>query len=167
MRTFETDSPEEVRLAYEMGEVTRRNGRPADIIQTNVFPPEEVRTLKDSGARQNFETGAVRDTATGKGRYDLLPPAAILAVARIFEDGAVKYDARNWEKGIPLSRFMDSGLRHLFKHLEGHRDERHIVQAAWNILAYIWTATQIERGQLPEILNDLPNHLGKEKASPL
>jgi hypothetical protein len=30
-------------------------------------------TLKDSGERQEFETGAVRDIAEGKGRCDLLP----------------------------------------------------------------------------------------------
>jgi len=29
--------------------------------------------LKDSGARREFETGAVRDIAEGKGRCDLLP----------------------------------------------------------------------------------------------
>lgn len=123
--------------------------------------------LKDSGNRQEFHTGAVRDTSTGKGRYDLLPASAIFALARVFEEGAVKYEARNFEKGIPLSRFIDSALRHTFKHLEGYRDERHIVQAAWNLLAYIFTATQIERGLLPESLNDLPNHLSHEKATPL
>ena len=29
--------------------------------------------LKDSGARRDFGTGAVRDAADGKGRCDLLP----------------------------------------------------------------------------------------------
>ncbi len=29
--------------------------------------------IKDSGARREFETGAVRDIADGKGRCDLLP----------------------------------------------------------------------------------------------
>jgi len=123
--------------------------------------------LKDSGERQSFGTGAVRDTQTNKGRYDLLPPSAIFAIARVFEEGSKKYGARNFEQGIPLSRYLDSALRHLFKHLEGHRDEAHIVQAGWNILAYIFTATQIQRGILPESLNDLPNHLGKEKPTVL
>lgn len=31
----------------------------------------------DSGTRQEFETGAVRDAQTGKGRYDLLPARAL------------------------------------------------------------------------------------------
>lgn len=33
--------------------------------------------LKDSGTRRNFETGAVRDRAEGKGRCDLLPLGVI------------------------------------------------------------------------------------------
>lgn len=125
------------------------------------------KTLKDSGERQQFDTGAKRDTQSGKGRYDLLPSTAIFAVARVFEEGAKKYGCRNFEKGIPLSRFIDSGLRHIFKHLEGHRDEAHMAQAAWNLLAYIHVATMIERGVLPETLNDLPNHIGKEKPTVL
>jgi hypothetical protein len=123
--------------------------------------------LKDSGVRQEFNTGAVRDTAEGKGRYDLLPPAAIYAVSRIFEEGCKKYGERNFESGIPLCRYIDSALRHIFNHLEGKRDEKHIVQAAWNLLAYIHTATMIERGLLPAELNNLPNHVAKEKASPI
>ena len=29
--------------------------------------------IKDSGERREFETGAVRDMAEGKGRFDLMP----------------------------------------------------------------------------------------------
>jgi hypothetical protein len=129
--------------------------------------PYAGRSLKDSGTRQEFKSGAVRDVQGGKGRYDLLPSAGIFAVARVFEEGAKKYLPRNYEKGIPLSRFIDSALRHLFKHLEGFRDEPHMAQTLWNCLAYIHTATMIERGLLPEELNDLPNHLTKGKASVL
>jgi hypothetical protein len=77
-------------------------------------------------------------------------------VARQLEEGAKKYNERNWEKGQPLSRYMDSALRHLFKHLEGFRDERHDVAAAWNILAMIETKNKIDKGLLPKQLNDLP-----------
>jgi hypothetical protein len=125
------------------------------------------KSLKDSGERQKFDTGAARDTQSGKGAYYLLPPAAIFAVARVFEEGSKKYEPRNFEQGMPLSRFIDSALRHIFKHLEGHRDEPHMAQAAWNILAYIHVATMVERELLPEELNDLPNHMGPEKATVL
>ena len=33
----------------------------------------EQTTIKDSGQRREFETGAVRDISEGKGRFDLLP----------------------------------------------------------------------------------------------
>ncbi len=39
--------------------------------------------VKDSGAREQFPTGARRDTREGKGRYDLLPPFAIEEMAKI------------------------------------------------------------------------------------
>jgi hypothetical protein len=111
--------------------------------------------LKDSGTRTNFSTGAVRDAQEGKGRMDLLPARAILAVARIFEAGAKKYGDNNWRKGIPLSRYMDSGLRHAMKYLRGDRDEDHLTQAIWNLLCLSETQGMIEEGLLPPTLNDL------------
>lgn len=56
--------------------------------------------IKDSGARHEFDTGAVRDMPEGKGRCDLLPPLAMLRLAKHFEAGAAKYGERNWEKGV-------------------------------------------------------------------
>jgi hypothetical protein len=116
--------------------------------------------VKDSGKRQGFETGAVRDTQDGKGRYDLLPFHAVYQLARLFEEGAKKYAAENWRKGIPLRRFLDSALRHLMKAAEGQRDEEHFVAAAWNIMCLIETQAMIQRGILPATLNDLPDWTG-------
>lgn len=124
---------------------------------------EKTFELKDSGKRQEYETGARRDTTDGKGRYDLLQVLALRRVAVVLQRGAQKYDARNWEKGIPLSRFVDSGLRHLMQYLEGRRDEDHAAQAAWNILGLIHTEEMIERGLLPASLNDLPNYMPAEQ----
>ena len=112
--------------------------------------------LKDSGARQEFTTGAVRDTQTGKGRYDLLPTRAIREVALVFQAGGQKYSDRNWEKGIPLGRFLDSGLRHAFQALQGEDDENHPAQAAWNLLCFLETRARIKAGLLPAELDDLP-----------
>lgn len=116
----------------------------------------DYKQFKDSGARSEFKTGAVRDLQEGKGRMDLLPVRAIFEVAKVFEGGAKKYAARNWEKGIPLSRYADSGLRHFFKYLRGDRDEPHDAMACWNFLNLIETRMRIEEGLLPEELNDLP-----------
>lgn len=95
--------------------------------------------IKDSGARREFESGAVRDIQEGKGRLDLLPACAILRVARHFENGARKYTERNWEKGIPVHSFIDSSLRHLMCYLDGKTDEDHLCAAAWNLLCAMWT----------------------------
>lgn len=117
------------------------------------------RPLKDSGERQAFSTGAQRDTQAGKGRYDLLPVLALRRLAVVLEKGAAKYDDRNWEKGIPLSRYVDSALRHLFKHLEGWTDEDHAAQALWNVACLIQTAEMVDRGLLPRELADLPSYV--------
>lgn len=155
--------------------------------------------IKDSGNRREFESGAVRDIAEGKGRCDLLPLldvakvlydgnhtdnvlsflsnyvetgdtryvvaainyfnrevlgwdnfTAILEVAKQYEEGAKKYSDRNWEKGIPLHCYLDSGVRHYLKFLRGDNDEPHHRAFIWNMLGLMWT----QRNK-PE-LNDLP-----------
>jgi len=96
--------------------------------------------LADSGDRSDVAgTGALRDMAEGKGRCDLLPACALLRLAKHYEAGAKKYSDRNWEKGLPISNFMDSGLRHLLKYMDGMDDEDHLAAAAWNILGAMWT----------------------------
>lgn len=111
--------------------------------------------LHDSGTRQEFSTGAVRDRQAGKGRFDLLPPMALARLARHFEKGAVKYGDRNWEKGIPLSRYLDSALRHAFSFLQGKADEDHLVAAAWNLLAALETESRVVQGRLSLDLLDI------------
>jgi hypothetical protein len=113
-------------------------------------------SVKDSGERQSFDTGSVRDTNTGKGRFDLLPPYALMRLAQHYENGSRKYGDRNWELGQPLSRYMDSALRHLNKVLMGLDDEDHLSAAAWNILSIVETQMRIRLGLLPEELDDLP-----------
>jgi hypothetical protein len=117
--------------------------------------------VKDSGKREEFSTGSRRDTRAGKGRYDLLPPEAIRRLAVHYENGARKYDDRNWEKGQPLCRFLDSALRHIFKVLEGWEDEDHAAAAMWNIAGFITISERIRKGMLPEELNDLPRNVGE------
>lgn len=94
-----------------------------------------VPILEDSGERQQFDTGAVRDPARGKGRYDLISPYGLKRLALHYEAGAAKYADRNWEKGIPASRCFSSAVRHLFRWIAGERKEDHLAAAAWNIFA--------------------------------
>lgn len=154
--------------------------------------------IQDSGNRRQFESGAVRDMAEGKGRCDLLPlevvnelyvvfkkcggkspedeglsifanlgqyiklgdvkylyyailefcndivhwdfSTTVLEVSKQYEEGCQKYGDRNWEKGIPLHCYIDSGTRHLLKFLRGDIDERHDRAFVWNMFGAIWTA---------------------------
>lgn len=115
-----------------------------------------VVALKDSGTRDTFTTGAVRDGATGKGAFYLLPYHAEERLAQHFENGAAKYEDRNWEKGIPLHKFADSCKRHLGKAIAGMTDEDHWAAVAWNAMCYIETQYRIKIGQLPRELDTMP-----------
>jgi hypothetical protein len=116
----------------------------------------EFKEVKDSGKREEFKTGSVRDTQVGKGRYDLIPPISLRRLAQHYENGARKYGDRNWEKGQPLSRYLNSALRHLQNILEGDTSEDHMAAGAWNLFAIIHTQEMIHRGALPKELDDLP-----------
>ena len=50
---------------------------------------------------------------------------AIMELSIHYEEGCKKYGERNWTKGIPLHCFIDSGVRHYLKFLQGITDERH------------------------------------------
>lgn len=64
---------------------------------------------------------------------------ALIEVSKHYEDGCTKYGERNWEKGIPLHCYIDSGVRHLLKYFRGDSDERHDRAFIWNMLGAIWT----------------------------
>ena len=99
---------------------------------------------------REFKTGAVRDSADGKGRYDLLPWGAIHALAKHCERGAAHYGERNVDKGIPQHSLLDSGIRHLSQYIQGDDEDHHLAAAAWNIM---WALEQeLKR---PEMI-DLP-----------
>lgn len=111
--------------------------------------------ILDSGTRREFETGAVRDMKEGKGDMVSLPNAAILRLSKHYEAGARKYGRWNYTKGIPVSAFMDSALRHIFKYLDGWDDEDHLSAAAFNILG----AMEMEENH--KELIDIPTREGK------
>lgn len=112
-------------------------------------------TVRDSGKRQEFTTGSVRDLPDGKGRFDLISPIALRRLAQHFESGAKKYGDRNWEKGQPLSRYIDSALRHINNYMEGDRAEDHLIAAVWNLMAFVHTQELVLNGELPNELNNL------------
>ena len=82
--------------------------------------------------------------------YNANYETAILDLAKQYEEGAKKYAERNWQKGIPLHCFIDSGVRHYLKHRRGDTDEHHDRAFLFNMFGAIWTHTH-----LPEMI-DLP-----------
>ena len=67
----------------------------------NVHKPEGYR-IQDSGARREFESGAVRDIVTGKGRCDLVPlsSAAIIIFSSYSPVPDVDHMKRNVERYV-------------------------------------------------------------------
>ena len=70
-------------------------------------------------------------------------------------DGLVLINSRNWEKGLPLSHFLDSAGRHLSLLLMGDKKEDHAAAIVWNVGGYMHTETGIRFGMYPAELNDL------------
>lgn len=101
----------------------------------------EFKEVKDSGAREQFASGAVRDTQDGKPRPDRalrwLPLEALERVSTHYENGAKKYDRDNWRKGIPASRCLTSAFRHLFQWMMGDRGEDHLSAVVFNVFCII------------------------------
>lgn len=111
--------------------------------------------VKDSGDRQQFKTGAVRDSEHGKGRYDLISPIALRRLAIHLEKGAIKYDEWNWSKGMNMGRTFDSLIRHIFQYLGGDRSEDHIGAILCNAMFIAHYEEAIKTGSLPKELDDL------------
>jgi hypothetical protein len=99
----------------------------------------EFNEVKDSGKREEFETGARRDTQEGKPRFGLIPPYPLYRLAMHYTNGAVKYGENNWTKGIDAARTWESLERHVQAYKAGDKSEDHLAAIAWNAFALIWT----------------------------
>lgn len=98
---------------------------------------------KDSGAREEYDSGMVRDSNEGKPRFDLMVPKGVpyeelylTRVARLYERGARKYEPRNWEKADSekeLDRAFESAFRHFMQWYAGETDEDHAASCFFNI----------------------------------
>lgn len=118
--------------------------------------------MHDSGSRQEFDTGAVRDAAEGKPRPDLISPFALLREGEWMRLGAEKYSPHNWEKGTPNSRCWASLFRHVLKWAAGDRSEDHLAAIRFNAGAIMHNEEMVKRGALPTTLIDRPDYSRKE-----
>lgn len=90
----------------------------------------------DSGEREHFQSGMMRDTQKGKPRYDLIDRAFLKRWAELMARGAEKYGEENWRKAegeAELERFQASAVRHMFQWLDGDTTEDHAVAVAFNL----------------------------------
>ena len=118
-----------------------------------------INKIDDSGERISYGDGnAIREPTTGKGRYDLISPFGIDRIAKWYELGAKKYVDRNWEKGMPFSRYVDSAKRHLNKYVMGMEDEDHLAAACWNIIAIMHHQElgEMQWDDMPHYLREMP-----------
>ena len=114
--------------------------------------------IDDKGERISYgDNMAIREPTQGKGRFDLITPFAEDRIAKWYELGSKKYADRNWEKGMPFSRYLDSAKRHINKYIKGMEDEDHLAAACWNLMAII------HHEELKQLeLDDMPHYLRED-----
>lgn len=93
--------------------------------------------IKDSGQRQQFDSGMVRDVTEGKTDYSLVLDGPMFERWAVhLTKGAAKYDKGNWMKAegaAELARFEESAFRHFVQWIRGDRDEDHAAAVMFNI----------------------------------
>jgi hypothetical protein len=89
--------------------------------------------LPDSGARHQFGGGAQREADPDKASVEGISPFAIFRLGRLFTRGGAKYgDFRNWERGMPFTRYVSAIVRHAFQYLARDASEDHLAAVMWN-----------------------------------
>lgn len=83
----------------------------------------------------------------GKLKYDLIPPSATKALARVLTFGAAKYEKDNWRKGS-IDRYVSALYRHLAEWRDGEPNDSesgysHLDHAICNIAFLI----ELEKGE--------------------
>lgn len=110
-----------------------------------------------------FDTGAIRDTQEGKEDYiETIAWAAMKRYAQYMTEKKRKYGAGNFKKGIPISNYEQSLLRHIQKYLENKYEggtieatEDHLSAMVFNIFGIMYEErktwkTGIEPKSLPK-----------------
>lgn len=104
-------------------------------------------TVKDSGAREEYANGFVRDTEDGKYDYSrilqieglhLIPVEALERWAAHMVKGAEKYGEDNWRQArgpVAVARFLRSLCRHAVQYIRKDRTEDHAAAVCFNVWA--------------------------------
>ena len=93
--------------------------------------------IKDSGKREEFSGGMVRDTTEGKINWSLIADGPMMKRwAEHLTSGAKKYATRNWMKAegqAEFDRARESAFRHFIQWYRGESDEDHASAVFFNI----------------------------------
>lgn len=124
-------------------------------------------TIKDSGKREEFLSGMVRDTAAGKINFlKILDGPMMERWAAHLTKGAVKYPdvkpgVANWtlaNGGAEYQRARESAARHFFQYLRGDADEDHAAAVYFNINLAEYVAAKI----MQQHYNDVASSSGTD-----
>lgn len=79
-----------------------------------------------------------------KPRMDLLDPTALIELAKVLTEGAIKYDSHNWRGGINISRLVAASYRHLTAFNDGQTCDPesglpHAAHLMCNAMFMVWT----------------------------
>lgn len=69
--------------------------------------------------------------------FSVMTPRTYHRIAMLYSRGADKYDPWNWSKGMPLSVFHASLMRHIFSFIEDKTDEDHLSAIFFNAACII------------------------------
>jgi hypothetical protein len=115
---------------------------------------------KDSGEREEYDSGMKRDTQDGKPRFDLIIPESVpyadqllTRIAGLYSRGAEKYEDRNWEQGsgkAELARARSSAFRHFMQWFTGETDEDHAAAVFFNIQAAEYFQRRLDQDEAAE-----------------
>ena len=118
----------------------RRAARPQKVcVCGNKIPPDWVQCLTCISNPHGLDDQAHKHD-TGKPRLDLIPPAALLDIAKVLEYGARKYDESTWQQ-VPegRKRYLAAALRHINAYMRGEMNDTesslpHLAHALTNLL---------------------------------
>lgn len=109
---------------------------------------------KDSGKREDYDSGMRRDTEDNKTDFTYLmiegvpyEDQPIHRIMQLYMRGAQKYGKSNWQKANSLEefeRFKRSLFRHWMQYISGDRDEDHIAAVVWNAIAIMYMEAKLE-----------------------
>lgn len=114
-------------------------------------------TIKDSGKREEFSTGAKRDTQDDKPWFHVDSPYADLRGAKWLGQGGRKYGPNNYKAGMPMSRYLASLKRHLNAFERGLDDEDHLAAVLFNVKGLLHMEEGFKLGKYPvEMIDEGP-----------